>query len=421
MAYKSLFDYAQAGKITKEFKEIANMENESPEFIREKVAAGEIIIMTRKNKPSLGIGTGLTTKINANIGTSSDNINPGEEIKKAVVAEKFGADTISDLSMGGDIDSIRREILRVTRVPLTTVPIYQAIVDCGSFKNVDMDDYLRILKNQIAQGVNSVVVHAGFTKEILEALRDMDRIMGMVSKGGALTAAWIIEHGFENPLLGNFDEILELLYDNDVVLSLGNTMRSGCIYDIKDKPQLNEISLNTKLAKRANKAGIQVIVEGMGGHIQPAEIPQFVQHYKKVTGNRPLFVAGPLPTDIAVGYDHIAASVGGSMASGAGADYLCYITPAEHLGLPNIDQVREGVVAFKIAAHICDTLKFGPSERDRLIAVHRHKQDWDAQFELALDGERAREIHPVDQKICTMCGRYCALRIMEKFLKSDKV
>lgn len=419
MAYKTLLDQASEGIIAKQFKEVAKLENVSPEFIMEKISAGEIVIMTRKNKPSLGIGTGLRTKINANIGTSSDNIHPEEEIRKAQVAESFGADTISDLSMGGEIDSIREEIFKATNIPITTVPIYQSIVDCGSFKNVDINDYLRIIQKQIDQGVNSVVVHAGFTKNMLESLRDNDRIMGMVSKGGALTSAWIIEHGFENPLLDNFDEILDKLYENDVVLSLGNTMRSGCIFDIKDKPQLNEITQNTKLAERANKAGIQVIVEGMGGHVQPAEISQFVQHYKKVTGNRPLFVAGPLPIDIAVGYDHIAASVGGSMASGAGADYLCYITPAEHLGLPNIEQVREGVIAFKIAAHIGDTIKYGPSELDKEIARHRHKQDWEAQFNLALDGARARDIHPIDQKICTMCGRYCALRIMENFLKGD--
>jgi phosphomethylpyrimidine synthase len=255
---------------------------------------------------------------------------------------------------------------------------------------------------------------------MLEKLRDVDRIMGMVSKGGALTAAWMIEHDVENPLLENYNDVLEILHEHDVVLSLGNTMRSGCIFDVKDKPQLDEISENTRLAKIANDAGVQVIVEGMGGHVQPAGIPTLVKHYKEVTGNRPLFVAGPLPIDIAVGYDHIAACVGGAMASGAGADYLCYITPAEHLGLPNVDQVREGVVAFKIAAHIGDTIKFGPSGADHTMAIHRHAQDWEAQFDLALDGTRAREIHPVDQKICTMCGKFCALRIMEKYLKGEK-
>jgi phosphomethylpyrimidine synthase len=420
MVKKTLLEQAKRGEMAEPLKEIARRENVKPDLVLDKVATGEMVIMTRKNKPSLGIGVGLRTKINANIGTSSDNIQPKVEVEKARIAEKFGADTISDLSMGGDIDKIRQQIFKATKLPITTVPIYQAIVDCGSFKKVGIDDYLRIIKKQIDSGVNSVVVHAGFTRNMLDALRDQERIMGLVSKGGALTAAWIIEHETENPLLENFDEILELLYDNDVVLSLGNTMRSGCIYDIKDKSQIGEIEHNKALAKRANKAGIQVIVEGMGGHVQASEIPQFVKYYKKVTNNRPLFVAGPLPIDIAVGYDHIAASVGGAMASGAGADYLCYITPAEHLGLPNLEQVREGIVAFKIAAHIGDTMKYGPSEIDRQMAMHRHKQDWEKQFNLALDGARAREIHPVEQKICTMCGRYCALRIMENFLKGEK-
>jgi len=420
MVYKSLFEHAQAGKITKELKEVALRENVAPKFILEEVADGEIIIMTRKNYPSLGIGTGLTTKINANIGTSSDCVHPDEEVEKAKVAEKYGADTISDLSMGGTIDKIRMKIFEATKTPLTTVPIYQTVAEKGSFKDVELDDILTTIQKQIQQGISSVVIHAGFTKNMLESLSKVKRIMGMVSKGGALTAAWMIEHNAENPLKENFDEILEYLYEFDTVLSLGNTMRSGCIHDIKDNPQLDEISLNTELAKRANKAGVQVIVEGMGGHVQPSEIGPFVKHYKNTTGNRPLFVAGPLPIDIAVGYDHIAASVGGAMASAAGADYLCYITPAEHLGLPSIDQVREGVVAFKIAGYIGDTMKYGPSTRDREMAEHRHKQDWESQFRLALDGDRAREIHPVDQKICTMCGRYCALRIMESFLNGEK-
>ena len=420
MTKTSIYHLAQTGEITESMKQVAKLENVTPEFICDKLASGEIIIMTRPGKPPLGIGTGLRTKINANIGTSSDNVHPNEEIKKAITAEKYGADTISDLSMGGDIDNIRSEIFKVTNSPITTVPIYQSVAECGSFKEVDIDYILTTIKKQIDQGVNSAVIHAGYTKKMLEALRDVDRIMGMVSKGGALTAAWMIEHEVENPMLENFDEILGLLYDTDVVLSLGNTMRSGCVHDVKDNPQLNEVAMNAKLAKRANSAGIQVIVEGMGGHVQPAEIQQFVQYYKKETGSRPLFVAGPLPIDVAVGYDHIAASVGGAMASGAGADYLCYITPAEHLGLPNVEQVREGVVAFKIAAHIGDTIKYGLSQRDREMAVHRHKQDWESQFKVALDGERAREIHPPEQKICTMCGRYCALRIMENYLKGNK-
>jgi phosphomethylpyrimidine synthase len=416
---KTLIEVATSGDNSPIFSEVAKLEYVTSEYIKEKVASGEIVILTRKNKKSLGIGTGLRTKINANIGTSSDNIQPEEEFEKAVVAEKYGADTISDLSMGGNIDEIRKKIFEVTNSPLTTVPIYQSVAEKGAFRDVGIEDILTTIKKQIDQGISSVVIHAGFTKNMLEKLRNVDRIMGMVSKGGALTAAWMIEHDCENPMLENIDEILSVLYQHDVVLSLGNTMRSGCVHDMKDSPQLDEITMNTKLAKLANEHGVQVIVEGMGGHVEAREIPKFVEYYKSETGNRPLFVAGPLPIDVAVGYDHIAASVGGAMASGAGADYLCYITPAEHLGLPNVEQVREGVIAFKIAAYIGDTLKFGLPERDKELAKHRHKQNWDAQFALALDGDRAREIHPAEQKICTMCGRYCALRIMEKFLKGN--
>ncbi len=420
MADESLLEKAQAGQIAAQFKEIAKLEQQKPEHIMEWVQNGKITIMTRGGKPSLGIGAGLTTKINANIGTSSDNIHPEAEVAKAQVAEKYGADTISDLSMGGKIDRIREEIIKVTRTPLTTVPIYQVVAERGSFKNVDVEDILSAIKKQLGHGISSVVLHAGFSRNMLEKLRKVDRIMGMVSKGGALTAAWMIEHQAQNPLKDNFGEVLEYLYEYDAVLSLGNTMRSGCIHDMKDTAQLEEIKLNAKLAKLANKRGVQVIIEGMGGHVQAQEIVPFVKHYKDATDDRPLFVAGPLPIDVAVGYDHIAASVGGAMASGAGADYLCYITPAEHLGLPNIEQVREGIMAFKIAAYIGDTIKYGPNNRDRVLAKHRQQQDWGAQFDLALDGERAREIHPVSEKICTMCGRYCALRIMENYLKGNK-
>ena len=416
MAKKSLLEHAQDGTITEPISELARLEHLEPRLVAEKVAAGEVVIMLRNNKPSLGIGTGLRTKINANIGTSSDRINPAEELVKAQVAERFGADTISDLSMGGDINSIRKEIINITTVPLTTVPIYQAVAEKGAFNKVEVDDILSTIDNQLSQGISSVVIHAGFTLSMLKSLRSSNRIMGMVSKGGALTAAWMIENNEENPMLKNLDQILGSIYEHDAVLSLGNTMRSGCIHDIKDSPQLDEIKYNNEFAKRANKYGVQVIVEGMGGHVQPSEIPQLVKYYKNTTGNRPLFVAGPLPIDIAVGYDHIAAAVGGTIASGAGADYLCYITPAEHLGLPNTAQVREGVVACKIAAYIGDTIKYGPQERDREMAEVRHKQDWSRQFALALDGDRAREIHPADEKVCTMCGRYCALRIMENYL-----
>jgi phosphomethylpyrimidine synthase len=413
---KTQYELAQDGEVTPEMEALAKSEPMTAAEIRDGVATGQIVIMTRKGKPPLGIGTGLRTKINANIGTSSDEVDPEAEIAKAKVAEQYGANTISDLSMGGNIDEIRKSIIEVTNVPLTTVPIYQAVAEKGSFKAVEVRDIVGMIWKQIEDGISSVVLHVGFTYEMLTSLKDKKRIMGMVSKGGALTSAWMIQNEQDNPYTDIYNDILEILHDNDVVLSLGNTMRSGCIFDIKDEPQLDEITTNSELANRANDAGVQVIVEGMGGHVQPNDIIEYVKHYKNVTGSRPLFIAGPLPIDIAVGYDHIAACVGGSIASGAGADYLCYITPAEHLNLPNIDQVREGVIAFKIAGHIGDTMKFGLSEQDQKMAELRKCQDWDGQFAIALDGYRAREIHPDSQKQCTMCGRFCALQLLDKFL-----
>ncbi|MCX6669416.1 MAG: phosphomethylpyrimidine synthase ThiC, partial [Methanothrix sp.] len=244
------------------------------------------------------------------------------------------------------------------------------------------------------------------------------RIMGMVSKGGSFTAAWMLQSGKENPFLSQFDEICQILAGRDTVLSLGNTMRSGCIHDHMDGPQEMEIEMNANLATRANELGVQVIIEGMGGHVSPDKIPGYVAIYKRKTDRRPLFVAGPLPIDIGVGYDHISGCAGGALAAGSGADYLCYITPSEHLALPNAAQVREGVVAFKIAAHIGDTLKYGPRAEDMKLALCRRARDWEGQFRFAIDGERARQIHDKDESgSCTMCGKYCAISIMERYLK----
>ncbi|ATZ61165.2 MAG: phosphomethylpyrimidine synthase ThiC [Methanosarcinales archaeon Met12] len=399
---------ATQGRITEEMKRVALAEGIDEEVVRERVANGEIVIMR-----SVGIGKGLRTKINANIGTSSVAVDPALEVEKAKVAVKCGADTVSDLSMGGDIDGIRREILQAVSVPITTVPIYQAVVRC-SFQKMAQKDIIETIRKQVMDGVSSIVIHAGFVLETLPLLKE--RTMGMVSKGGAFTAAWMLEHNSENPFQEGFDDILDIVHDNDVVLSLGNAMRSGCVHDMQDGPQLQEIKANTELADRANDAGIQVIIEGMGGHIWARDIEKYVKYHKEVTRNRPLFVAGPLPIDVAVGYDHIAACVGASLASGAGADYLCAVTPSEHLALPDLEHVREGVIAFRIAAHIGDTIKYGLSDRDLKLAMMRRGRNWEGQFKFALDEERAREIH--SQEGCTMCGEYCALEIMDKYLGS---
>lgn len=410
---KAQIENAVQGTITKEMRHVALEEGVDVEIIRQRVANGQIVIMGHRHP--VGIGRGLRTKINANIGTSSVAVDSELEAQKAVIAVKYGADTISDLSMGGDIVQIRRSILQAVPVPLTTVPIYQTVAEHGSVCPITQEDIIETIRKQVKEGVSSVVIHAGLTLEMLSMLREAQRVMGIVSKGGSLTSAWMIEHESENPFLENFDEILEILRAKDTVLSLGNAMRSGCIHDRRDNPQLLEIRKNAVLAEQANKAGVQAIVEGMGGHVWVGDIEKYVRYHKDVIDNRPLFVAGPLPIDVAVGYDHIAACVGASLASGAGADYLCAVTPSEHLALPNLNQVKVGVIAFRIAAHIGDSIKYGPSDKDLELARMRRSRDWEGQFELALDGERAREIHP-PIKGCTMCGEYCALEFMDRYL-----
>jgi len=415
---RSLLLAVIAGRETSVIDEVADSEEVEPNFLRRQMASGRVVIMQRDGEPPLGIGEGLKTKINANIGTSAEVFDQDVEVEKARIAEKYGADTISDLSMGGDIDAIRLKILDKTRAPITTVPIYQTVVEKGSFQDITEQDLIRMIKKHVSMGISSIVVHAGFTLEMLEKLRNSKRIMGMVSKGGSFTSAWMLQNSRENPFLSHFDEICGALSEKNVVLSLGNTMRSGCIHDQMDGPQEMEIEMNARLARRANELGVQVIIEGMGGHVSPEKIAAYVSYYKKVTGFRPLFVAGPLPLDIGVGYDHISGSIGGSLAAGAGADYLCYITPSEHLALPNAAQVREGVVAFKIAAHVGDILKYGPRPEDRNLAGYRRARDWEGQFTAAIDGDRAREIHHQDRaETCSMCGKYCAILIIEECLR----
>lgn len=397
---------------------VAEAEGMAPDLLQRRVAAGRAVVMVRDGKPPLGIGEGLRTKVNANVGTSADLIDPDGEVEKAMAAERYGADTVTDLSMGGPIDEIFRRIKKATSAPLTTVPIYQAVAEKGSFSSITGGEILRTIRKQVGAGASSVVVHAAITLEMLEELKRAKRIMGIVSKGGSFTSAWMLEKGEENPFLSHFDEICGVLAERDAVLSLGNTMRSGCISDPMDAVQIAEMEMNADLAKRANDLGVQVIVEGMGGHVRPDKIPEYVALYKKRTNYRPLFVAGPLPIDIGVGYDHIAGSVGGAMAAGAGADYLCYITPSEHLALPDAAQVREGVVAFRIAAHIGDTIKYGPRGEDEMLARHRRKRNWGDQFKLAIDGDRAMEIRSrAGAETCTMCGKYCAIAIMEDHLR----
>ena len=397
------------GDIPPPVRAVAHDEHVSPQALRDCVAAGKAVIMVRGDR-AVGIGQGLLTKINVNLGTSTMKISIGDELQKARLAEEFGADTISDLSMGGDIDEIRRAIFDCTTTPITTVPIYQAAAMIG-LRDMTADDIIGTLRKQVEQGVSSCVIHC-VNHAMLDSLRKHRRVLGVVSKGGSITAAFMIKNKCENPFIERFDEVVSICRKYDVVLSLGNTARSGCIHDRRDWAQREELRQNTDLAERAHEKGVSVIIEGAGGHVRADRIAPYIRYYKR-RSRFPLFVAGPLPTDIALGYDHIAGCTGAAMASSAGADYLCYLTPAEHLGLPGPDAVREGLIAFRIAAHIGDIVKYGRDNKDREIAGMRAALDREGQIRCALDPDRAKALSDGSPE-CTMCGEFCAIRMMKE-------
>jgi phosphomethylpyrimidine synthase len=407
---KTLVEHARTGTITQQMRLVAETEGINSTTLCRQIADGSTVIMQRGDH-LVGIGRGLSTKINVNLGTSTGKVNVEDEIRKARIAEEFGADTISDLSMGGDIEAIRRKIFSVTALPITTVPVYQAVVENG-LKEMTSSDILATLRKQADAGISSIVVH-GVSSEMLDGFRKKNRVLGMVSKGGSITSAFMLINQCENPFVEHFDEVLSICRKHDIVLSLGNTARSGCIHDQRDKMQVTEIHQNIVLAHRALESGIQVIIEGCGGHIRSDRIPAYIRYQKRLSPF-PLFAAGPLPTDIAIGYDHIAGACGGSAASAAGADYLCYITPAEHLGLPTPDAVKEGLIAFRIAAHIGDTVKYGRDAQDKTVAELRAALNREGQIRCSMDPERARELAEGEAE-CTMCGEFCAIKIMREF------
>jgi phosphomethylpyrimidine synthase len=388
---------------------VAKTEGISPEIIASRIANGSIVIMSR-GRCSVGIGEGLRTKVNVNIGTSSERHDLHEEVRKAKIAEMYGADTISDLSMGPDIQDTRNLIFKNTSLPITTVPVYQTASEIG-IKDMTGQDIISTIREQVEEGVSSVVLHC-VTKPVLASYKKNKRILGVVSKGGSITSAYMMLNRCENPFIEHFEPVLSILKKYDIVLSLGNTMRSGCIHDARDKAQLAEIRENIRLAHRAHEAGVQVIIEGVGGHVRIDKIAHHVKYHKRLA-DYPLFVAGPLPTDVAMGYDHIAGCTGASIAAGAGADYLCYITPAEHLSLPTPEHVREGLIAFRIAAHIGDSVKYGLSSADAAVSRNRADLNWEGQFCNALDPEKARMMAPRSGP-CSMCGDFCAIKIMRE-------
>ncbi|TXT64731.1 MAG: Phosphomethylpyrimidine synthase [Promethearchaeota archaeon] len=424
---------AKEGNITKEMRIVAENEKLEPEFIRRGISKGRIIIPKsnrRELNPPIGIGKGLFVKINANVGSSKKVFDPEEELAKAQIAEKYGADTLMDLSTGikeSDVIQIRRKILENTNIPLGTVPIYQsalrAIETKGAIIHMDEDDLFNVVEEQAKEGVDFFTIHAGVTREIIDYLVDHPRMMGVVSRGGTFLAAWILHHEQENPFNKKYDYLLEMAQEYDFTLSLGDGMRPGGIFDSTDYPQIRELMEISTLVKRAWNNNVQVMVEGPG-HIPAHEIEQNIKIQKSLCDEAPFYVLGPLVTDIAPGYDEIVSAIGGTMAGLAGADYLCYVTPSEHLGLPNREEVKRGVIASKIAAHAVNIARYGKraSEWDYKMDIARKNLNWKDMITLAIDPELAEEKHlrsgeKLDEDVCSMCGDFCAIKLLRDALE----
>ena len=432
----TLKELAQKGEITEEMKVCAENEGVSLETIVEGLKNGSIVICRNIKgfvKKPCAIGKGVSTKVNVNIGTSKDRPNIEEELEKLKIALKYGTDTVMDLSTGGDLDEIRKIIRENCPVPLGTVPIYQAAIEAvekhhKSIVEMSVKEIFDVIRKQAEDGIDFMTVHCGLTKTALERLKNKERVLGVVSRGGSFIAEWMIYNNRENPLYEYFDELLEIAKEYDVTLSLGDGLRPGCIIDATDGAQIQELIILGELTLRAWDKGVQVMIEGPG-HVPLPEIEANVKLQKKLCHGAPFYVLGPLPTDIAPGYDHLVGAIGGAIAGSAGADFLCYLTPAEHLRLPTVEDVKEGVIASKIAAHIADLVKGIKSawEWNKKMAEARARLDWEEQIKLSIDPEKARRYREEGgiskSKACTMCGPYCAIKIFEEafaFLRGKK-
>jgi phosphomethylpyrimidine synthase len=416
---------ARSNRITDAMHQVAQKEGLTPETVREKVAAGVVVIPKNHNRncQACGIGQGLKTKVNANIGTSPSHCDLKEELVKLDTAVTAGADAVMDLSTGGNLDRILQTILKHSPVIVGTVPIYKVVsklmAENKAAVEMTADDLMAEIGRQAEAGVDFITVHCGITRQSLSVLKGCGRIMGMVSRGGTFMAEWIIAHQEENPLYAQYDRLLEICRQHDVTLSLGDGLRPGAIHDAEDRAQVSEMLILGELARRARNAGVQVMIEGPG-HVPLGRIAGDVQMQKRLCDNAPYYVLGPLPTDIAPGYDHLVGAVGGAIAAAAGADFLCYLTPAEHLHLPTVQDVHDGVMATRIAAHIGDLEKKLPGAEnwDRTMSLARRKFDWDTMYSQAIDPELARkrrmqtEDHHRD--VCTMCGDLCAIKTFDR-------
>jgi phosphomethylpyrimidine synthase len=417
---------ARKGMITAEMKICAGEESVEPEYIRQAMVEGTIVLVRNVNhtaiKP-LVIGKGLRTKINANIGTSKDHTDLNLELEKLKIAISAGADAVMDLSTGGDLAVIRKAVMGKSSVAVGTVPIYQAAVkmiqERKAISEMTADDMFAVIEENGKDGVDFITVHCGVTRGSVAKVKGQGRVLGIVSRGGAMTANWMQCNNCENPLYEKYDRLLEIAHHYDMVLSLGDGLRPGAIADATDQGQVQELIILGELAARARAAGVQVMIEGPG-HVPITEIETNIKMQKKICQGAPFYVLGPLPTDIAPGYDHITSAIGGAIAGTAGADFLCYVTPAEHLRLPTLADVREGVIAAKIAAHIADIAKGvkGARERDRKMSQCRKSFDWQGQVDLSIDPEKTIELleksKSAKEEGCTMCGELCAIKLGKK-------
>ncbi len=420
---------AKKGEPTREMQFVANKEKVGLDSLINNMAKGRTVVLAselhKKLKPNfkpLGIGRDLRIKVNSNIGSSPTKASLNHELEKLRVSIENGADTVMDLSTGGDIDKIRREIIKNSSIPIGTVPIYQAVEDKGNLLDMTEKDFLDGIKKHINDGTDFITVHAGVKKEVIPLVKK--RMMGVVSRGGALLIKWMIHNNQENPLYTNFGKILKMAKKYDVTMSLGDGLRPGCLRDATDDAQLHELRVLGELADRAYEEDVQVIIEGPG-HIPLDQIEKNIMLQKEICKGRPFYVLGPIVTDIAPGYDHITSAIGGTLAAYYGADFLCYITPKEHLGLPDIEDVREGVITARIAAHSADIARGLKSARDwdDKMSSARADLNWKEMFRLAINPKRAKmfreQCAPKDQT-CSMCDKFCSVKISKELRKQNE-
>ena len=425
-------DFARAGQITPQMKEVAEREHRDPEYIRERVADGRIaipanIVHIKKGMRAFGVGEGLSTKVNVNLGISGDKADAAEEWKKVKIAEDFGADAIMDLSNSGKTRQFRQQLIDETPLMVGTVPMYDAIGYMEKpLVKLTKNDLLEVVRAHAEDGVDFMTIHCGINKSVIKTFKETGRLMNIVSRGGSLLFGWMEVTGNENPFYEFYDEVLEICHEYDVTISLGDSCRPGCLYDSNDATETAEMIELGKLCKRAWAAGVQGMVEGPG-HMALDEIAANMKLQKRLCHNAPFYVLGPLVTDIGVGYDHITAAIGGAISASSGADFLCYVTPAEHLCLPNAQDVLDGLMATKIAAHAADIAKKVPHARDMddKMGQARRKLDWDAMWECALDpvtGKKRYEESPAaTEGTCTMCGKMCAVRTVNKVFEGTTI